>query len=65
MLKEVAHRLSELVREQDTVARLGGDEFVVLLVNVASTQNAAWEQAKRVAERIRDRLSKKILSGNH
>lgn len=59
LLKEVAHRLSELIREQDTVARLGGDEFVVLLVNVASTVDAAWVQAKRVAERIRDRLSKK------
>lgn len=58
LLKEVARRLAEHVRDQDTVARLGGDEFVVLLVNVAPTQDAAWQQAKRVAERIRDDLAK-------
>lgn len=31
LLIEVAHRISGLVREQDTVARLGGDEFVAVL----------------------------------
>lgn len=31
LLRSVAQRLRETLREQDTVARLGGDEFVVLI----------------------------------
>src|SRR6201996_8417152 len=29
LLKEVAQRLSRLLRKEDTLARLGGDEFVL------------------------------------
>ena len=38
VLVEVARRLREGVREQDTVARLGGDEFVVLFPRLSSQQ---------------------------
>jgi diguanylate cyclase len=40
LLQEVAHRLSSLLREEDTLARLGGDEFVLLIHEVGSSQDA-------------------------
>lgn len=41
LLKMVAERIREQVRESDTVARVGGDEFTVILHDVSSPQNAA------------------------
>ena len=52
LLKEVAKRILECLRESDTAARIGGDEFVVLLPSVDSIQTAMM-----VAEKIRHALS--------
>jgi diguanylate cyclase (GGDEF)-like protein len=41
LLREIASRLKECVRESDTVARLGGDEFVVLLPELGDGKYAA------------------------
>ncbi|MEO7324623.1 MAG: EAL domain-containing protein, partial [Dokdonella sp.] len=55
MLKEVARRLHDCVREPDMVARLSGDEFAVLLTDVKST-----EAAQAVAQRVLDTLGQPL-----
>jgi diguanylate cyclase (GGDEF)-like protein/PAS domain S-box-containing protein len=57
MLKEVASRLTQCVREVDTVARFGGDEFVVLLVELDSDATRARQLAADLAEKIRVSLA--------
>ncbi len=49
LLKEVATRLKECVRDSDTVARLGGDEFVVLLPEMTDEKYAAMVAGKMLA----------------
>ncbi len=39
LLKSVAHRLNQSVRDTDTVARLGGDEFVVVIGRLQSADD--------------------------
>ena len=63
MLKEIAKRLSTLVRKSDTVARLGGDEFVVLLSDLSEHNKAALIQAKTVGEKILQFLSRPYQLG--
>ena len=53
LLKEVARRLTDAVRESDIVARLGGDEFVVLL-----PEQCDQDSLVIVARRVLDLVSK-------
>ena len=52
LVREVAARLQDCVRESDTVARLGGDEFTVLLPSVGQAVDAA-KVACKVLDAIR------------
>ena len=51
LLRHVAHRLSQCVREEDTLARVGGDEFVVVVSGYQSIADLAT-LAERVLEKI-------------
>jgi diguanylate cyclase (GGDEF)-like protein/PAS domain S-box-containing protein len=51
MLREVAKRIRESVREVDTVARLGGDEFVVIIENFKD-HSALVNVAKKLIDRL-------------
>ena len=58
LLKDVAQRLRDSVRESDIVARLGGDEFVVVLTEVEDATTAA-----RIADKILHTLALPYLIG--
>ena len=57
LLHQIAERMRECVRVQDTLARQGGDEFVVMLVNLSTEPGEAARQAQQVAQKLLDRLS--------
>jgi diguanylate cyclase (GGDEF)-like protein len=58
VLRTVAKRIQDSVRETDTVARLGGDEFVVVLVGQRSTEDPAV-----VAEKMLGAITQPIPAG--
>lgn len=61
VLKEVAGRIQDCLRETDTAARMGGDEFVVLLPAIETENDAVL-----VAEKIRHAVCQLIeLNDDH
>ena len=60
LLREVASRLSGVIRETDFVARLGGDEFVIVLPGITSPADAAVVASKAIVA-----LSKAIEANGH
>ena len=52
LLKQVAQRLSAIVRLEDMVARLGGDEFVIMLENLSADHDYAAISAQQIAEKV-------------
>jgi diguanylate cyclase (GGDEF)-like protein len=59
LLKSVAKRLREALREVDTVSRHGGDEFVILLPEIEEASDAAL-----VAEKVLAGLATPHLIGD-
>lgn len=60
LLRGVAERLHNCVREADTVARLGGDEFAIILDNIIQPQDAAL-----VAEKVISALTPPFNLNGH
>ena len=56
LLRDVAHRLTQCVRKEDTVARPGGDEFTILLYDVQSPADAG-QVADKVLTAMREPLT--------
>ena len=54
LIRQVARRLDESVRESDTVARTGGDEFVILGEGV-SMEKGAWALGEKIINNIKDK----------
>jgi diguanylate cyclase (GGDEF)-like protein len=61
LLQQVAGRLTECCREEDTVARFGGDEFMLIAQFIRNDEPAA----ARLAERILDAFKKPITLGDN
>ncbi len=59
VLKEVARRLSQHSRDEDTVCRNGGDEFLYLLVNPRGRENI-----ERIAGLVAANIAKPIAVGS-
>jgi diguanylate cyclase (GGDEF)-like protein len=60
MLKQIAARLAECVRDTDTISRQGGDEFLIVLPAVQNADDTALVLAK-----LLERLHAPILVDGH
>lgn len=60
LLKEVALRIQDCLRESDTAARIGGDEFVVLLPAIETQQDAG-----KVGQKILHALNQPFVLAGH
>lgn len=65
LLKQVAERLLDCVRESDTVARLGGDEFVVVLEDLSEDHAEAVIQVETIGNQITTSLNRPYQLNAH
>lgn len=59
LLKIVAHRMKQALRDGDTLARIGGDEFVAVLVDLDNT-----EASLPILDRLLDAAAQPVAVGN-
>lgn len=60
VLQEVAKRLKQLIREEDTLARIGGDEFTILMQKLNTVNNVS-----KLAQTIISTLEEPIYIEQH
>ncbi|NHZ69772.1 MAG: EAL domain-containing protein, partial [Thermotogales bacterium] len=65
LLRQVAGRLKNLVRAEDTVSRLGGDEFVLVLPAQDKDLSHVGFEAQAVAEKVRTQLAELYNLNGH
>lgn len=52
LLQQVANRLSDVIRKEDTVARLGGDEFIILLKDLSESRDDAMIEVIQITDKL-------------
>lgn len=65
VLKELAGRLTVIMRENDTLARIGGDEFGVLLPSLDASEEESAQLAEVVAQKILAAFAGPVEVGDH
>ncbi len=65
LLKQVALRISQRMRDEDTAARLGGDEFIILLSEVGDVPDEAMDNVMILAEKILHLFDKPFYVDGH
>jgi len=64
VLKQVAHRLKNTLRKEDSTARMGGDEFVVLLPHLGKNIELAAQRAQDIAKKLTTALASPFAFAN-